>query len=143
MMEGARYSATAKASPESIWHFYEHVELWKEWDGAMAWSLLRGPFVAGSSGVMKPKLGPKVAFTLVSVAPAAEFTLTSKLPGCTVYMHHDLDQISEDETRLTHRLRLDGPLQALWSRMFGRKLLRGAVETIIRLAEANERVQAS
>ncbi len=136
MIETARHTATTSASPTAIWKVYKHVEAWPRWDKSMAWGTFQGPFVAGSIGIMKPKLGPKVKFTIMSVEPEREFTMVSKMPGCAMYIHHDIEPISTSETRITHRLDLDGPLQKIWSLLLSPKLLQGGIERIIQLAEA-------
>ncbi len=136
MIETARHTATTSASPTTIWQFYEKVEAWPRWDKSMAWGSIQGAFVSGSTGIMKPKFGPKVRFTLVSVEPEHEFTMVSKMPGCHMYIHHDIERISSTQTRITHRLDLDGPLQSLWAHLLNANLLKGGIERIIQLAEA-------
>ena len=42
---------------------------WPEWDEAVAWARLDGPFAAGTTGALKPKGGPRVSFVIETLEP--------------------------------------------------------------------------
>ena len=138
MIEVASHSSSAAVSPHAIWRYYEQADLWPQWDKSMAWAKIDGPFLAGSTGVMKSKMGFRTSFSILTVKPDHEFTSRIKLPGCAVYVYHDIQPATNGQTKLTHRIALDGLLQRLYAFMFSEKFLQGGVERILQLADKTQ-----
>ena len=135
LTEVMHYSDTANASADKIWYYYENVHLWPAWDEAMKWGKIKGKFEVGSHGVFKTKMGMKIKFKLISVTPDIEFASISPMMGATVYVYHNLEQISENETRITHRVYMGGPMKKIWLVMFNKDLPGKGVKKIIQLVE--------
>lgn len=135
LVEVMNYSDTAKASADKIWYYYENVHLWPEWDEAMKWGKINGKFEVGNKGIFKTKMGMKIKFELISVTPNVEFASVSPMMGAIVYVYHDLEKISENETRITHRVYMGGFMKNIWLMMFNKNLPKKGVKKIIQLVE--------
>lgn len=48
-----------QATKESIWSRWESIETWSDWDNSVEYAYLNESFQEGSTGLMKPKGGPK------------------------------------------------------------------------------------
>lgn len=73
----------------------------------------------GTKGVLKPKGGPKVKFTVAECEPARVYTDVSALPGCKLTFQHTVAATAAG-SELAVRVWLDGPLSWFWARTMGR-----------------------
>jgi len=97
------------------------------------WARLDGPFVEGTLGTMKPRGGPVVQFTLLSVEPGRGFSDRSRLPLTRLDFIHVLAQ-----GELVHRVEMQGWLTPVFRRVIGTKIERGLREAMSRLARMAE-----
>ena len=81
-------SATSSAPPDAFFARWADMDTWPEWDEAVAWARLDGPFAAGSTGALKPKGGPKVSFVIETLVDGEEFTDVSSMPGAKLRIRH-------------------------------------------------------
>ena len=102
-------SATTQASPEAIWTLWADVGNWKEWDPGVEDTSIGGPFAEGTRYELKPKGGPKVTSVLTEVRPGEDFSDHTRLPLTNLDFSHEVERVGE-ETRLTHRVEISGPL---------------------------------
>lgn len=133
--------ATAKASPETVWELWSNVDGWKEWDPAVEWSSIGGPFAEGTRCELKPKGGPKAKAVLTDVRPGEGFSDRTRLPLANLGFSHEVERVGEGTTRITHRIEISGPLSFLFARLMGTNMEKGlpeAVRNLARLAEERE-----
>jgi hypothetical protein len=109
------HSADSSADPDAVWRRYTDVEHWSEWSrNGVEWSRVNGPFEVGTTGRSKPPGARALDFELVAVEPEKLFVSEAKLPGARLRFEHSIVP-KEQGCRITHRIRLDGPLAfAYW-----------------------------
>ena len=115
------------------------MDSWPEWDEAVAWARLDGPFAVGSTGALKPKRGPKVSFVIEILDPGTEFTDVSSVPGAKLRIRH-LVSAAGGRTRIDIEVSIDGPLSWLWRRALGKGIATSTPEglaKLVALAEAD------
>ena len=136
-------TATSTAPPTAFFARWEDMDTWPEWDTAVAWTRLDGPFAVGTTGELKPRGGPKVRFRIETLEPGSEFTDVSTMPGATLRIRHLVAVDDEGLTRVDIEVSLDGPLAWLWGRLLGRGIARSTPEGLahlVVLAEADTAV---
>lgn len=116
------------ATPAQVWALYAEPATWPEWDRATERVTLRGPFLPGSRGTLKPAGGPATRFTLVEVVPEVGFTSLTRLPLARLAFGHRI-QPTPTGSRITHTVTISGPLAPLFARD-----LPAAVQALARLA---------
>jgi uncharacterized protein YndB with AHSA1/START domain len=136
-MWSAEASATTQASPEAIWTLWADVGNWKEWDPGVEDSSIGGSFGEGTRYELKPKGGPKVTSVLTEVRPGEKFSDHTRLPLANLDFSHEVERVGE-ETRVTHRVEISGPLAFVFARLMGRGMERGLPETVRNLARLAE-----
>ena len=112
---------------------------WPEWDEAVAWARLDGPFVVGSTGVLKPKGGPKVSFVIETLVEGTEFTDVSSMPGAKLRIRH-LVSVEERATRVDIDVSIEGPLAWFWRRAIGKGIASSTpvgLTSLVAMAEAD------
>ena len=132
-------NAMTAASPETIWQIWSDVANWKVWDTQVESSMLNGAFTVGSRGTLKPKGGPKSAFTLIDVQPGKTFSDRTQLPLATLDFIHEVVP-TPTGTQITHRIRLSGPLAPLFARLMGNNLRQGTQDAVQKLASMAQEV---
>lgn len=119
-------SVDVAASCERVFEVYAAVSEWPEWDSDLEGASIDGPFEAGSRGWIKPKDAPKLKTRLVDVQPGRSFTAESKLPGCLLRFHHQLESIATGgrpaQTRITHSIEFQGIGSGLLKRLLGPRM---------------------
>jgi len=135
-------SATSSAPPEAFFARWADMRTWPEWDEAVAWARLDGPFAAGSTGVLKPKGGPKVSFVIETLEHGSEFTDISSLPGASLRIRH-LVSVEDSWTRVDIEVSIEGPLAWLWRRAIGKGIATSTPEGLAKLVAVAETDTAS
>ncbi|AYD89191.1 polyketide cyclase/dehydrase and lipid transport [Actinomyces sp. 2119] len=131
------HSEVTAAAPERVWQFYADPAQWKRWDPAVRSVSVDGPVRVGTRGRLRPASGPTISFTFTEVTPGRSFTDTARLPLARLQFFHTLEAV-EGGTRVTHGLRVTGPLTFLFSRLVGAPSSAGvpqAIRNLVRLAE--------
>ena len=95
------------ATKEQIWNLWTEVDKWKNWDEEVEYSKLNGKFEVGSSGILKPKKGPKSKFVILSENKLSEFTTRSFLPLTKMDFTHKMT-IKGNELYITHGVEIKG-----------------------------------
>lgn len=106
-------SAETMGPRAAVWALSSDPTRWSEFDPGIAWARLDGPFVAGARGELKPKGGPRSAFEIAGADPERSFVGTGKLPLARLRLEHELSDAGDGRTRITHRIRLTGPLSGV------------------------------
>ena len=130
-------SATSTAPPAAFFARWGDMDTWPEWDEAIVWTRLDGPFAVGTTGVLKPKGGPKVTFVIETLEPGSEFTDVSSMPGARLRIRHRV-AVDDGRTRVEIEVSIEGPLGWLWRRVVGTGIATSTPEGLRRLGEVAE-----
>jgi hypothetical protein len=121
---------TSAAAPSAFFARWADMATWPEWNADTEWVRLDGPFATGSTGVLKPKGGPKTKFVVAKVSDD-EFTDVSRLVGARLTFRH-LVAVGPEGTEVRVAFSLAGPLAFLWNAILGK----GIKESLQRDLEA-------
>lgn len=121
---------TSAAAPSAFFARWADMATWPEWNADTEWVRLDGPFATGSTGVLKPKGGPKTKFVIAKVSDD-EFIDVSRLVGARLTFHHQVAVLPEG-TEVRVAVSLTGPLAFLWNAILGK----GIKESLQRDLEA-------
>jgi hypothetical protein len=133
----AECAVRTKARPEAVWAIWADVANWSRWDQEVESSGIHGLFVAGASGWIKPKGGPKTKFTMISAETNRAFDDRSHLPFAKLDFMHRMDNHAE-YILVTHRIEMSGALAFLFNQLVGRKIKAGLPEAMARLVAMAE-----
>jgi hypothetical protein len=129
---------TSAAAPSAFFARWADMATWPEWNADTEWVRLDGPFVTGSTGVLKPKGGPKTKFVIAKVSDD-EFTDVSRLVGARLTFRH-LVAVVPEGTEVRVAVSLTGPLAFLWNAILGKGIkesLQRDLEALAAVAVAN------
>jgi hypothetical protein len=126
----AEAEITSSAAPSAFFARWADMATWPEWNADTEWARLDGPFATGSTGVLKPRGGPKTKFVIAKVSEE-EFTDVSHLLGARLTFRHVVAVVPEG-TRVRVAVSLTGPLTFLWNAILGK----GIKESLQRDLEA-------
>jgi hypothetical protein len=124
MITIADLTVATSARPAALFACWADMATWPEWNLDTEWVRLDGPFVTGSTGLLKPKGGPKVKFVLASVVPEREFVDVSYLVGARLTFAHYLERLPDGRTSLRVLVTLTGPLARIWNLILGKGIAR-------------------
>lgn len=131
-------STTINAPIATVFALYANVGGWPSWDPDLKESSLKGAFVSGAVGEVKPHSGPKSELKFVEVIQGKSVRMECKLPLGMMHFDYEL-QSKGDATVATHRTTFSGLLAPIWSRLIGsgmKKTLPAALSGLKRAAEA-------
>jgi hypothetical protein len=111
-------ATSTTAGPAGYFERWADMATWPEWNPDTEWVRLDGPFVAGATGVMKPKGGPKVRF-VVDRLSSTEFVDRSTLFGAALVFDHQVRSV-EGRTDVSVIVTLSGPLARFWNLVLGK-----------------------
>jgi uncharacterized membrane protein len=135
----ATASVRSSAPATAFFARWGDMETWPEWNTDTAWVRLEGPFVQGATGVLKPKGGPKVPFTVTRLDDHA-FVDVSRMPGGRITFDHRIRETAAG-TSVEVTVSIDGPLGWLWRRILGdgfRTSLRPDLDRLVATVEADQ-----
>ena len=112
---------------------------WPEWSSDTEWVRLEGPFAAGSTGILKPKGGPKTRFVIERLVADSELVDSSRLPGARLTFAHQITPDPRGGCTIDVTISMRGPLRWLWARILGGGFKESAQPDLDRLVEAVER----
>ena len=138
MIAIAKARASSSVSPSAFFARWADVATWPEWNSDTEWVRLDGPFATGSTGVLKPKGGPKVKFVIDSLVPGREFVDVSLLAGARLTFRHLVTSGLASTTRIEVAVTMSGPLGWFWKLLLGRGLKAGLQPDLDRLVAAAE-----
>ncbi|MGD0373140.1 MAG: SRPBCC family protein [Streptosporangiaceae bacterium] len=131
--------SSSSAPPSAFFARWADVATWPEWNSDTEWVRLDGPFATGSTGVLKPKGGPKVKFVIDSLVPGREFVDVSLLAGARLTFRHLVGEGPEGNTRVEVAVTMSGPLGWFWNLVLGKGLkasLQQDLDLLVAAAEA-------
>jgi hypothetical protein len=129
----------AGVSPASIWEeAYADAAAWPKWNAEIKRACLDGPLVLGAKAKIVFGTGLRLRFGVVEFEHGRLFTDESRLPGARMG-HRHLIEPTENGSRLTNTIYIEGPLAPMWRRIMGpaaARTLPGAQRGVVRLAQA-------
>jgi len=134
--------ASSTAPPEPFFDRWADMATWPEWNLDTEWVRLDGPFVAGATGALKPRGGPKVRFVVERLVPGREFVDVSRLFGARLTFAHHVTERPQGGCEIKVTVAMAGPLRALWTRILGGGLRASAQGDLDRLVAAVEAARA-
>jgi hypothetical protein len=134
----AKASVTSSAAPDRFFARWADMATWPEWNTDTEWVRLDGPFATGATGVLKPKGGPKVRFTVASVVEGREFVDVSHLVGARLTFAHTVTPGANGGCTVDVSVDMRGPLAWLWKRALGKGLRTSVQPDLDRLAATAE-----
>ena len=130
-------SIETTASPERVFALWSDPAGWPRWDPDLESASLTGAFAAGGSGTIKPRRAPRTRITLREVKPPLAFTAVARLPLCRMVFEHAIEPLPGG-CRVTHAVRFEGALAAVFRRLVGPAVRRGLPGTMAGLKAAAE-----
>ncbi|GJF33305.1 hypothetical protein KNE206_60050 [Kitasatospora sp. NE20-6] len=134
----AEARTTSTAQPAAFFARWADTATWPEWNTDTEWVRLDGPFTAGATGVLKPRGGPRVPFTVDTLVPDREFTDVSRLLGARLTFRHHVERTTQGGTTVRVEVTLTGPLARLWYAALGKGIRASLQDDLDRLAAAAE-----
>ncbi|RJO79899.1 hypothetical protein D5S18_01110 [Nocardia panacis] len=125
---------TTTIAPAAFFAKWADMGTWHEWNLDTEWARLDGPFAEGSTGVLKPKGGPRTKFVITKLTDD-EFIDVSKLPGARLIFAHRVETAGE-HTTVTVTVTMEGPLAFLWARILGGDIAKTLQHDLDGLVEA-------
>jgi hypothetical protein len=138
MINVAEAHASSSAPPSAFFARWADMATWPEWNTDTEWVRLDGPFTTGSTGVLKPKGGPKVKFVIATLVADREFTDVSLLAGARLTFRHLIEPLPEGGSTVRVTVTLAGPLGWFWNLVLGKGLKASLGPDLGRLAIAAE-----
>jgi uncharacterized protein YndB with AHSA1/START domain len=129
---------TTSAAPASVFAVWADMQTWPQWNRDTEWVRLDGPFRAGSTGVLKPKGGPRVKFVIERLEPDSEFVDVSRLWGARLRFDHRVTPQRGGGCAIDVTVSITGPLAGLWSRIIGSGLRESSQPDLDQLATTAE-----
>ena len=130
--------ATSTAPPSAFFERWADMDSWPEWDEAVRWVRRDGPFAEGTTGTLKPKGGPKVAFVIRTVQDGREFTDCSTMVGASLTIRHLVAVGDDGRTGVDIEVSIAGPLARWWKLLIGKGIARSTPAGLHRLVEVAE-----
>jgi hypothetical protein len=114
----------SNVDPGSIWALWKDPSRWKEWNEQIASASLDGPFAPGTTARIRFKGSPvALRFSITQLDGGRIFVDETRLPGARLGHEHVLDTAS-GQTRIVHRLFIEGPLERVYALLMGRRMRR-------------------
>ena len=137
----AEASLSIDASPETVWAVWIDVAARPLWHPRLEWAHLDGPAVLGARGAWKPAGTRPVSVVVTAIEAPRRLVLrgTHGPPVARGHYEHVLEALEAGVSRVTHRLRLTGPLARPIGRLLGGPL--GAFATPPALAALADAVK--
>lgn len=98
MITLAKTTQSTTAAPSTIFALWADINHWADHDQGIEWAKLEQAFAEGSRYTIKPKGGPKVNATIVTIVPDKKFVDVSHLLGAKLQFDHVLAK----EGKATH-----------------------------------------
>jgi len=138
MITIAEARVSSAALPSAFFARWADMATWPEWNTDTEWARLDGPFAAGSTGVLKPRGGPKVKFVIAALVAGREFTDVSMLAGARLTFRHLIEPVPGGGSTVRVTVTLAGPLGWFWNLVLGKGLKASLQPDLDGLAAAAE-----
>jgi hypothetical protein len=129
------YSTTVKGiDVDRLWQVWSNVDAWHTWQSDLDYAKLEGAFTAGSTFLLKPKGGPRVKITLLTVEPNRRFVDLTRFPLARMYGAHEFIARG-DEVEIRTTVSIEGALGFLWRKLVGEDVAKSLPEQTRGLVE--------
>ena len=120
----AQATIDVEAPPEAVWALWTDVEARPRWHPRLEWARLEGVPAVGTRGAWKPAGTRPVSVVITELVPQRRLVLrgTHGPPIARGHYEHELQPLGGGGSRVTHRMRLTGPLARPIGRLLGRAL---------------------
>ncbi|HQS83931.1 MAG: hypothetical protein B7Y25_03440 [Alphaproteobacteria bacterium 16-39-46] len=122
---------------ETLWNLWTDVNHWPDWHGDLDYCKLDGTFEIGNYFILKPKGVRPVKIILTEIEKGKKFTDCTLFFGAKMYHTLEIEEIMEDDIKLTSTLVVKGPLKWLWIKLVAQNVANTVpeeMETIVNLA---------
>ncbi|WP_042386938.1 SRPBCC family protein [Streptacidiphilus melanogenes] len=137
MLTLGRTTQISSAAPAAFFDRWADMATWPEWNADTEWVRLDGPFAAGSTGVLKPKGGPKTKFVITELTDRV-FVDVSLLAGARLTFHHAIAPTAAGGSEVSVTVTLGGPLARLWNLILGKGIAASLDRDLAALARVAE-----
>ncbi len=134
----ARHVARSAAEPAAVWERWADAGRWSEWNTGVAGARLEGPFLPGTTALIRFRSGPRLRFLITELVPGRGFTDEARLPFAWLGHEHRVEPYTGG-SRLSHRIYFRGPLAPLYGLLAGRRIRVALAESVERLARQSTR----
>jgi hypothetical protein len=135
-----RYQQETELTPEVLWPVLANISGWAEIDENIEMISIETAPAAGSKFFLKPKGGPRLAFTIGDFLPPATYSDICSMPGATMKTTHQLRR--GEVTTIDIQITIQGILAPLWGQLVGRKHAQGLPAQTARFIAAAQSIQA-
>jgi hypothetical protein len=132
-----RATLVSTAAPAAFFGRWADMATWPEWNADTEWVRLDGPFASGSTGVLKPKGGPKTKFVISELTDRV-FTDVSLLVGARLTFHHAIAPTADGGSEVSVTVTLAGPLARVWNVILGKGIAQSLDRDLAALARVAE-----
>lgn len=139
MITLAKTHQTTIAKPTNIFNLWADINRWAEYDEGIEWAKLTDTFIEGGHYVIKPKGGPTVKATIITIEPNRRFIDVSHLPGAKLTFDHLLTE-ENGQTIVSITVTLHGPLAWLWAKILGKNQQADLEKSTANLIKKAERI---
>ena len=130
----------ADVPPASVWErAYEDAGAWPRWNAEIRRASLDRPLALGAEAKIVFRTGLRLRFCVVEFEDGLLFTDESRLPGARMGHRHSVEP-TENGSRLTNTIYIEGALTPLWRRILGpaaARTLPGAQRAVVDLARGD------
>ena len=105
-----KHSVIANANRQTVWEFVSNIDNLALVEGDAVESMtLDGPFQAGARGMTKMRGQEPTHWRLAEVEPPERAVYEMELPGAVVHFTWTYEELTDDRTRLSQHIVLEGP----------------------------------
>jgi uncharacterized protein YndB with AHSA1/START domain len=115
------YEIDTDVSAETLFRAKTDIRSWPKWDSDLETTAFDAPLEPGSTFMLKPKGGPKVAMRIVELEAPRRFVDLAFLPLAKMRTATEFLPCAGG-TRVRVAIEVFGPLAFLWDRILARKL---------------------
>ncbi len=106
---------TSAVPPSAFFDRWADMATWPEWSTDVEWARLEGPFAVGTTGVLKPRKGPKTKFVIEHLDPDRAYVDVPRLHGARLASGHLVTTHPGGGCSIDVTISMSGPLAWLWT----------------------------
>lgn len=123
------HSIDISADAKTVFHAYQNVSEWSQWDPETEAASIDGDFTVGTTGTIKPKGAPKSKMKLIEVTEDRSFTVECGLPLCKMHFIHLINP-GENGTNLVNQIEFSGILGPVFAKLVGKSISKTLPESL-------------
>lgn len=107
--------ATSAAPPSAFFDRWADMATWTEWSTDVEWARLEGSLAVGTTGVLKPRKGPKTKFVIEQLDPDRAYVDVPRLYGARLASGHLVTTHPGGGCSIDVTIAMSGALASLWT----------------------------